>query len=218
MRVGNYSLMISEGVERSSGHVEIAHGTKFTLRLNNNQSRRCTACVTLDGKTIGEFRLDGWQQMSLERAPHDPGCFTFYKADTGEAAAGGVANVARMSRGLVEVVFTPEKRSAPAVVRMAGCVKSMNASGAMPDAIGIAETGFDEELTSQRMSRGAPMNFAPGITGLSGRSNQSFMTVPDMDVEASEAVTITLRLVAPVDEPRELTSAPRGNPIPAVVG
>lgn len=36
MRVGNFSLLIPEGRERDSGHVEMQHNTQYQLRLGNH--------------------------------------------------------------------------------------------------------------------------------------------------------------------------------------
>ena len=55
---------------------------------------------------------------------------------------------------------------------------------------------------------------APGGTGVSGHSNQSFVTVADLDKAEDEAVTISIRLVGPDDSPRPLKAVDRANPVP----
>ena len=48
MRVGNFSLMIPEGIERDSGHIVLPHEQVYTLRLGNHGNRRCDAHVWID--------------------------------------------------------------------------------------------------------------------------------------------------------------------------
>ncbi len=59
MRVNSFSVMVPEGQERDSGHVELRHNTQYSLRLGNHDSNRhCDAQVSVDGKEIGNFRIN----------------------------------------------------------------------------------------------------------------------------------------------------------------
>jgi hypothetical protein len=218
MRVGNFSLQIPEARERDSGHAEIPHGTVYAIRLGNHTGRQCDAEVVVDGKPVGGFRIDAFGSITLERPAHDTGRFTFYRAGTSEAAAAGEANVATDSRGLVQVTFQPERYRPPPVAR---------SGGLRPMSVGpqyeVKTSGSLRHMAPAgaggQMSYGGTTETcaAPGVTGLSGRSNQSFYNVSSLDYDPAEVVTITLRLVAVADGPRELTPADRGqaNPVPS---
>lgn len=212
MRVGNFSVLVLPGRERDSGHVVLPHGSVYSLRLGNNFSgRRCDAEVTIDGKPVGTFRLASGEAMTLERPAHDEGRFTFYRADSAEAATAGGGKISGDARGLVQVVFRPEMRNLSQYVTRGG----------------TAETSLDcykggEEKTSggiiRSMGMGQAQNCSAGITGLSEHSNQRFQEVACLNYDVANETTITLRLVAGDEGPRELTAAQvRSNPVPAPV-
>lgn len=218
MRVGNFSVLILPGRERDSGHVVVPHGSVYSIRLGNHfYGRRCDAEVTIDGKHAGTFRLESGATMTLERPAHDEGRFTFYRNCSNEAKLAGVIKVANNDRGLVQVVFKPEHE-----------VKRWPVPESRYTPAGWATTDCDgpEEKTSGGIlrSRGLVSNcsapLSTGITGLSGHSNQQFHTVADLVYDHSQDTTITVRLVAGDEGPRELTPAParRSNPVPEPVG
>lgn len=216
MRVGNFSLFIPQGRERDSGHVELDHGKVYEIRLGNHfQGRRCDALVEVDGKRIGEFRINDGQTMTLERGPDDSGRFTFYRSGSSDAQKVGESSIIHENRGLVRVVFKPERYFD----------REEKTSGAVPTVGESMRSTVDcssEELTGHRSTtRGfsfAPQNAAAGVTGLSGHSGQSFYNVSPLNYDLSYETTITLRLVCN-DGPRELK--PQGsrsaNPVPEPV-
>ena len=237
MRVGTFSLRIPEGVERDSGHVEIAHNSIFSIHLGNHDSSRDSdAEVFVDGKTIGVFRVQAGRTMILETPPDDPGKgrFTSYQQDSQQAQDAGVNKIGADNRGLVQVVFRPEKRrpivktSSPVPTCYPQVQDELNpwrtphpdirpkpayrggACGQSMGGIGIEElTRGAVECCS--MGPGSvethSQNMAsvtPAITGLSGQSAQSFHTVSNLDYEPNAEVTISLRLVASTRTVREL--------------
>ncbi len=119
MRVGNFGLMVPEGEERENGYVRLPHGTPYTVRLSSYFHGPADAVVTIDGRPIGEFRLDPRSNeaatATIETPPGDPGRgrLTFYAADTAEGAAAGAASATPEERGLIRVVFKPGKHRPP---------------------------------------------------------------------------------------------------------
>lgn len=208
MRVGSFSVLIPEGRERETGYIELPHGRVYTLRIGNHDHRRCDAEITIDGKSIGAFRINANQNVTLERSADDSGRFTFFKADSGEAASAGIAKIDNVSRGLLQVVFRPERRSPGNVVRTMGMSTTMDCG-----------SGEREDKTSGGLlSAFAPQNCAAGITGLTGHSSQGFTSVSNLDYDPSGETTISLRLVADMGGVRELRESSRANPVPAPVG
>jgi hypothetical protein len=214
MRIGNFSLLIPQGREYGEGYVELAHGTVYTIRMHNmDHSRRCDALVKVDGKDVGGFRLNPNESLNLEHPSHDKGCFTFFKADSREAAQAGGDKVAVVERGVVSVTFKPERKPITG-----GVLRSAGFSGDE----GTTPTSYEPEVktcggikqpsTATRFA--APMSFAPGVTGLTGQSDQNFYHVPNLDYDPALQVTCNLRLVASGELVREMTAAPRSNRVP----
>ena len=204
MRVNSFSVLVPEGRERDSGHVELNHNTVYSLKLGNHDSNRdCDALVRVDGKEVGGFRIRAGCTMVLERPGHDDGRFTFFEANSQQGTDAGAANVVTSDRGLIQVVFKPErKRTRQQIVGDA------------------ARKGFyGEEKTCgglRSLSSFAPQNVSAGVTGLTGKSGQQFVNVPELDYEPNQEVTISVRLVCGRGI-RELTSTPRSNEVPVPV-
>lgn len=239
MRVSNYSVLVTGGHERDSGHVVLQHGSIYQLRLaNHDHTRCCDAIVEIDGKEIANLRLDIGRTVNLETPPDDKskGCFTFFKADSEQAVAAGQGSVAVDNRGLIKVTFKPEKKVQYIPVA-GGTQQYCNAEvpkeythgpkyrgGASGQSVG---SGLNErvltscfgnvEKTSGLRDLDCSSNVSSGITGLTGQSKQTFFEVPPLDHDESLTTVISLRLVADNNVVRELKPVQRMNPVPAVV-
>lgn len=211
MRVGSFSVLIPEGKERDSGHVQLAHETKYQIRLGNHGNVRCDAEVSVDGKSVGNFRINAPGFLTLERPSHDIGCFTFFKADSAQGQAVEASEISRNDRGLIQVVFRPEKKSAgweKTAGGLTGILRSADKSG----------WNTTVQPRSFNTFAGCGTNATAGVTGLTGQSSQSFHEVPNLDYDPNNETTISLRLVADIYEARKLTPAqPKSNPTPQPV-
>lgn len=211
MRFGSYSVLIPEGRESGEGYVGLPHGGQYALRLGNHDGRRCLATVRLDGKEIGTFVLYGHETCTIERAPGDTGRFTFYADGTADAEAAGSAAIAGPNRGLVQVEFTPEKRQQAVRPANVGVVRSMSA-------FGPTTRRYQSDQHESYCAGTGGERTSGGITGLSGHSNQQFVSAAGFPLDESGRVTISLRLTLWNDGPRPLTAAGgAGNTIPAPV-
>lgn len=240
MHIGNFSLMIPEGVEGGSGHVTMQHNQVYTLNMiNHDHSRRCDAIVVVDGKRIGGYRLNCGEAMRLEcPSNEEKGRFTFLREDSKEAAEANVGGIANPNRGLITVEFRPERypytpRTKSSTIRPTSALRGGDSSAFTED--GTTPTSYEpEEKTSGGIDPHAKsagpqrsmMGFAPkhqqnsqmgaGITGLTGHSSQGFYNVPDLDWDPAKVVIINLRLVHRTGV-RELMPQPAGNAIPLAV-
>ncbi|MCW1912648.1 hypothetical protein OJ996_03615 [Luteolibacter sp. GHJ8] len=106
MKHSHYSVHIPEGEELSEGYVSMAHGSPYTIRLENGGQRRCDAKVEIDGHDVGTWRVNARDFVVLERPAHDTGRFTFFKVGTAEGARAGI--VKNEKTGLISVTFIPE--------------------------------------------------------------------------------------------------------------
>ena len=205
MRVGNCSRMVPEGHERESGHVALDHGRQYTIRLgNHNYDRRADVTVEVDGKEIGCFRVNAGETWTIETPPDDPGKgrFTFYAADSAAGAAVGAASIDRESRGLIRATFRVERQRVKAV---------------HDNAMRLCSAGSPTVETSYSPGENLTRGLSAGVTGLSGHSQQNFVTVTNLDYDPLQETVITLRLGVDALAPRPLKPASRSNPTPQPV-
>lgn len=184
--LNNFGFGIVGGKE-IDGYVLMIHGTKYKLKLwNFDLQLRCDAAIKIDGKELGIWRIEKNQSIELERPENDRGCFTFYKAGTVEAVQSGLEVGDEL--GLIEVTFCPEKAPVPKPF-----------VPQQPSAMDFWEK--DEDLESLRRQIDSP---SPGGTGLSGYSQDEYVSAGEIDHDYSKTTTIYVRLIAKADEPRPL--------------
>lgn len=224
MRVGNFGLQVLGGQEVDSGHVRIPHGTQYQIQLSNYEhGRRCDATVTVDGKEIGAFRLNAHETITLERGTEETGKFTFFETGSAEEKAAGGADVKTDDRGLLQVVYRPEKAYRPAPPKYSTTTRG-------PGGQSVGGWSADTGGAGETLLRCIPQNSVQpqglhefgettksGITGLTGHSNQKFHEVPNLDYADGEDVTISLRLVAGAAVRPLKAVKPRSNPVPKPV-
>ncbi len=194
MYLNNFTLRILEGKELENGYVELTHNTQYRIILGNQKSVRCDAYLEIDGKHVGTWRLYPHDSITLERPAHDDGRFTFYQVGTTEAYSAGLVE-GDPKLGLIKAIFTPELVH-PEPEWMLG--KSVEFGG----------------LKARAAKKSATGGHAPGGTGLSGKSEQQFITVGPMELDMSQRTEINLRLIAKKmsHQPRPLT--PFSTPVP----
>lgn len=86
---------------------QVGDGQLYVLQLSNQNRVRCNAVVSIDGETIGSFRLSPGQTITVERPADVDRRFKFVAETGAEASRAGVRAGAR-ENGLVKVVFLPE--------------------------------------------------------------------------------------------------------------
>ncbi|MBC8141849.1 MAG: hypothetical protein H7Y38_10465 [Armatimonadetes bacterium] len=228
MKLNNFSVIVPEGNETRDGYVELPHAGRYSLRLVNDSALRCDALVETDGKEVGKWRVEANSFIILERPVNDTGYFTFYVAGTSEAKEAGI--VRHNDLGLLKVTFTPEKKPIP----LTGLANRRYDAGSPLGGLQQDQYFSDPQAEEADMpvfsrSRGdgeptggfvegapapAPLRRAGG-TGLSGRSDQTFVSASPIDYDENNQVTIHLRLVERDDKtPRPLVGVSRQTPVP----
>lgn len=134
MRVGNYTVTIEGGRELDNGYIAVKDGSPYAPVLRNHDWKRCDAVLTIDGKEIQTFRLNPHQSLRIEGPPDDPqkGRWTFYAAGSAAAAKAGEGEVAKNEKGLITVVFKPERREQPTLNDAIGDVMRTPRRGQWP--------------------------------------------------------------------------------------
>lgn len=209
MYLNDFSVRIPEGVERTSGYVEMTHGSHYTINLRNNNDVRCDAVVSVDGKHVGTFRIDAHGSMTLERPSNDTGRFTFYRRGTKRFREAELDQISRSDLGCISVEFRPECACRPTIAYTPHRHKMLR----QHDDI------HDRRIGSYGTTEAMNCCFAAGGTGLSGHSDQKFVTVAELVYDTSRFTTINLRLVSggKGGEARPLKPVTRSTPIPPPV-
>lgn len=220
--LNDFSLRIVGGTETPGGYVEMQHARPYKIMLHNHRNVRCDVALEIDGKPVGTFRVPAGLAISVERPLNDEGCFTFYKVGSPEAAQAGLAQ-GDPNLGLVRAVFTPEK---PVRVRplrttiWTGAIKSWPGNDQWFSTCEDSGDCVRGSLTysAQNVSvAGAACSYTAGGTGVSGHSDQQFVSVAEMDLDYTQQTAICLRLVASdYSGPRPLTAF--STPVPPRVG
>ena len=231
MNCAEFSVTIPEGIEQAGGYVAINHLQQYSIVLHNDDTiRRCDAEIFVDGKSIGSFRIGPRNTVKLERPYNDQGRFTFYRSGSTDASAAGEATISEQDKGLISVIFRPERLINAPIVRSSASHPSL--SDIRTDTLGYdTDTKCDwaETYTPSSNMRSCPprqhtncskKSISAGITGLSGKSSQQFVNVAPLDYDKDLEVTINLRLIC--DErgqtgARPLQGSPRTTCVPAPV-
>jgi hypothetical protein len=222
MYLNSFSVRIVGGLEKTSGYVEMKHGSKYSISLRNDRSQPCDAKVEIDGKEIGIFRINANGQLNLERPVNDTGYFTFYRKGSVEADKSGLASVSDNDLGLVRVTFTPAKIPVPIAYTLTRTpIIPSNPWIIQQPIIYRWSDGFNDNVSScmsfAASTPTASYGYEAGGTGLSGESRQGFYQVCDIDPDESQRTTINIRLVEARNrnEPRPLVTS--SSPIPPPV-
>lgn len=201
MKLGDFSVVVPEGLELPDGFVEMEHEQKYALQLCNFGNRRCDASIFIDGGGVGCFRVNANSSVTIEHPVNDAGCFTFYRLGTPEATAAEIKS--STETGLISVTFFPEIAARPMRFMPEDSPRFMP-----EDSQGKGTMPAPED-------RAAPLldTHAAGGTGLSGRSLQKFGPMAAaITRDVAAAVTIHLRLICRKEAPRPLR--PLATPIP----
>jgi hypothetical protein len=197
MKVANCSVRIPQGKELETGHVVLQHGQQYSIELSNSSYTRYDAVVSLDGDQVGTYRLNPLQVWDVEHPADSQQRFTFYAASTAEAAQVGESVVEKDKKGLLEVIFYPEK------------VQPVQTLG----------FGFETRGGGGGMKG---FNLGAGVSGLSGHSDAQYRRAEKIVWDFDNAVTITLRLVTGEEDttPQPFSRRAermRANPVPPAV-
>jgi len=242
MRLDEFTLEITGGNERTNGQVLMNHGQGYEIVLRNHSFRNADVELSVDGNSIGTFRVNSHGTVRLERPENDNGKFTFFRLNSTEAKLGGIQN--NDAIGLITATFrTGRKKYVPPVeVKTSGGVFSkgfarrgpsgQSATLSAGEAVvpmgyqGSRGIGYSAEsipvAQSAMFLSAAPaqaMYHATGAggTALAGHSAQRFNSVEALEYDGVET-TINLRLVEDLSTQastiRPITTRVTANPIP----
>lgn len=116
MRLGYFAARVPEATEIDGGYAIFVHGTVYSIELTNDSASRCDACVSIDGRQVGVWRIGANDSVRIEHPADDRGRFTFFSMGSVEATAAQLENNADL--GLITVEFRAEKQVRPSGVSL----------------------------------------------------------------------------------------------------
>src|SRR3989338_5157606 len=100
-------IIISGGLDHCGQYVRLRHKHHYKIKLINRTARRANAYLSIDGQSVGVFRVNPRSKIVVDRPQHIDKQFLFLRAGSHSAhnigAASGVS-----TNGLVSVQFVPE--------------------------------------------------------------------------------------------------------------
>lgn len=155
--------------------VELSHGSQYSIRLASGVKGDVT--IVIDGKAVGTWRLEPYNNVVIERPVNVDKKFTFYKLGSTEAEKAGLRSDNEFL-GIVKVIFIPENQRQVYQPR-----------------------AFEKGVTfrSGEVTRGG--------TGLSGTSNQVFGNADEIELDYSKETIITFKLQPKEDDIQPIIEA-----------
>lgn len=173
-------------------YVALEHNAEYSLTLFNESPSRCDAEVSIDGRSIGTFRVKPYGSINIERPATRQQKFVFLQEDTGIAYRSGISS-GKSTNGLVTVKFSPEyPRHDMSKSVWASASRQCNMS------FGLDSGSLSNQMYSCDSNGFKDFNtLSSGATALGDHSSQTFESVsPLREIDHSRKTTITFRLIA----------------------
>lgn len=171
-----YSLSIIGGQTQPDGYTAMSHGQNYKVKLVNHHPERCQATLKIDGGHMGNFLLNPYDNVIIERPVQSRRQFQFVLVNTREATLGGVQS-GDYFNGLVEVSFIPEKK------------------GHCPCRHYLPDENLLIDLDDTKETSMGLCGYQEGGTVLKDPSNQDFENVSPLDLDFTRETHLSLRLV-----------------------
>jgi|SRR5579872_6599341 len=180
-------------------YYKIPHDSSYKVKMINNTNSRVNVVLKIDGKKMGKWRINEYDNITVERPVHNGRKFTFVRESSWEGEMGGIKE-GNFDNGLVEVMFIPEVYSHSYINTLSDQIHySTNSTNSyngnstmMNNSLSFASSDFISD---------APVTRNAGGTILGSDSSQKFGTATSMEEDMSRKVTKRVRLV--VSEQRQ---------------
>ena len=183
-------------IKNGHRYYKLPHNTSYKVKMINNSDSRVNVVLKIDGKKMGKWRINEFDDVTVERPVHNGRKFTFVKETSWQGAMSGV-KAGNLDNGLVEVTFIPEVQSFSYNVsdqihfRTNSNTNCYGAKCAMMNSsLSFAASDFMCDIPSTNNE-----SSTRGATVLGSDSSQKFGTATTMTEDTSRKVTKRVRLV-----------------------
>lgn len=171
---GNEAVYIQNG---KHNYFSLPHMAEYSINLTNNRSTRCDAEVSIDGESVGIWRIEAHDNIILERPANTNRRFVFVDEKSSVAQGAGIEY--NNNNGLIKVVFSPERATGYQMQSVCPSFES--------DQLYLSSTNG---------------SFGSGATVLGGRTRQNYGTTNQfIDIDEINTTTIYLRLIVSKHQP-----------------
>lgn len=189
----------------------IPHGTTFFIQLKNySTAARCDACIYIDGKFIGLFRINKNAETLIKRPQHSQRSFVFYKTDSSEGTKGGLS-IPNHKQGTIEIIFQQETIPMPRRIATDGMIcAGGTCTRDTPKPFGIdreepylfgCKTGINDiETDGGNFCSRDPSRITQGGTTLGKNTNQTFTRADSMKTSPENKWTIYCRMMCDLSD------------------
>jgi hypothetical protein len=178
--LNGYSISIIGGKKQEDGYVSMKHLQNYKIKLANHHSERCQATLKVDGIHMGNFIINSYDTIIIERPVQSQKQFKFVLTDTIQSHIGGIES-GNYFNGLIEVRFIPEKQ-----LYYRQCLH--NSSN---------QNYSDDMESNSRLMENCSFKsrYQEGGTVLGGRSKQQFVNVHPLALDYFRETNLSVRLV-----------------------
>lgn len=181
-----YSLSIVGGHIDPKGYVGMSNGQNYKVRLTNHHAEKCQATLKIDGLPMGNFLINPYDSITLERPAQVSKKFAFYLSNTREGKIGGIKQ-GDYFNGLVETTFIPEK---PNHRRCTNYDQEDDGYLGVNESMSFCATNSSGKKKSRRQ-----LGYSEGGTVLRDRSSQQYHDVSPLNLDFTREVSLSVRLV-----------------------
>jgi hypothetical protein len=191
LRSGNFSVSIKSRYVRkvhknNYTYVALKNNSEYSILLTNHSDKRCDAKVSVDGKNVGKFRIDGYSSIDIDRPVDHARKFTFLRDSSYRAHVAGIRE-GEHTNGEVNVVFYPEKHSYPYSTGTRCAMRQCYSNGVGE----LSSFSVDGERSGMK-----GYGLSAGATALGNMSHQDFdYAEPLHGVDRNNIRSIKLRLI-----------------------
>ena len=167
------------------------HGTEYKINLGNNNHTKADAHIWIDGEQVGIWRLNSYDNITIERPANVSRKFTLLKENSRDARNAGVSY--SQNNGLLKVTFMPEKDRYDDDTKWFCSNKMYD----MPER-SAASKSFNQLYSANSLNN---ESLSTGATVLGDTSHQQFGRANKLhDIDESLKTTIYARLVVDNNE------------------
>lgn len=175
-------------------YVPIRHLEEYKIKLYNNRDVRCDAILSINGKEVERFRINGNSSITIERPSDTQRRFTYADEKSSQARNYGM-QIGNKNNGLISVIFKPEKQTFKYSLLNTG-MPIKKKSKLLSNNINHSDNFYSNSYESYNLNCENTKQFSSGGTLLGKHSDQNFTTTASIyDYDFNNITELSARLI-----------------------